>query len=226
MPAEAATAPAGAGSAREPSSTRLALTLGLAGLISGLALVGIYELTLPRITANRAAALRAAVLKVVPGSKRMQKLVLAGGSAAVSHDDKQEGVFAAYDARGNFVGYAIPAQGAGFQDTISLLYGYDPVRRRITGMEVLESRETPGLGDKIFKDETFRAEFTDLAVQPQVVLAKHGEGDEPHEVDAITGATISSRAVVKIINQANARWLSHLPGPEAVPAASAQETQP
>ena len=54
---------------------------------------------------------------------------------------------------------AVPAAGPGFQDTIALLYGYQPAEQRVVGMEVLESRETPGLGDKIFKDAEFVAEF-------------------------------------------------------------------
>ena len=53
--------------ASEPSSARLILTLSLAGLISGLILVGVYEVTLPRILANQARDLREAVFKVLPG---------------------------------------------------------------------------------------------------------------------------------------------------------------
>ena len=49
-----------------PSSLRLVLTLALAGLISGVAIIGIYESTLPTITANKARELREAVFKVLP----------------------------------------------------------------------------------------------------------------------------------------------------------------
>jgi electron transport complex protein RnfG len=66
-------------------------------------------------------------------------------------------------------------------------------------MQVLENKETPGLGDKIEKDASFVAEF-DGAKAPLVgVKAGAGVG-EPEEVDMITGATISSRAVIEIIN--------------------------
>ena len=82
------------------------------------------------------------------------------------------------------------------------------------GMEVLESKETPGLGDKIFKDMEFVGAFRDLAVEPEVVVTKKGSTGD-NEVDAISGATISSKAVVRIINQANARWLGSLPEVEA-----------
>ena len=79
-------------------------------------------------------------------------------------------MFAAYGADGRFIGYAIPGEAAGFQDTIKLLLGFDPARRRVVGMQVLESRETPGLGDKIYKDASFVANFADLAVEDQLIV--------------------------------------------------------
>ncbi|EGV52918.1 FMN-binding protein [endosymbiont of Riftia pachyptila] len=97
-------------------------------------------------------------------------------------------------------------EGPGFQDTIKLLYGYLPEQRKIVGMEILDSRETPGLGDKIFKDKDFVANFDGLAVDPQIKAVKKGSKSAPYEIDAITGATISSKAVVRIINGAHAKW--------------------
>lgn len=198
----------------EPGSARLVLTLGLAGLLAGLALVTAYDVTLPAIERNRTAALRAAVLEVVPGSTSMQKLVWRDAALAVVAGGDAPGapaVYAAYGAGGAFLGYAIPGSGPGFQDTIALIYGYDPARRRVIGMRVLESRETPGLGDRIFKDERFVAEFDDLAIEPAIELVKPGTGTAPHQVDGITGATISSKAVVRILEEANAEWLRRLP---------------
>jgi electron transport complex protein RnfG len=76
-------------------------------------------------------------------------------------------------------------------------------------MEVLESRETPGLGDKIIKDTDFVGNFRNLAVDPTVVVVKAGRTSD-NEVDAISGATISSQAVVKIINMSNERWMDRV----------------
>jgi electron transport complex protein RnfG len=194
-----------------PSTLKLILTLAFAGLFSGLAIVGIYEVTLPRITANKAAALKRAVFEVVPGSERMERMVWADG-ALVNEEDETIGpaIYAAFGPGDALVGYAMPADGPGFQDNIKIIYGFDPVERRVVGMAVLESRETPGLGDRIFKDQDFVDEFKNLAVDPEVVLIK-GTGEGENEVDAITGATISSKAVVKIINASNETWLSRIP---------------
>jgi len=198
----------------EPGSARLVATLALAGLCSGVAIAGIYEVTLPTITANKARELQEAVFKVVPGASTMQPLVEADGTLATSPEG-QEGptIYATYGDDGHFIGYAIPSEGPGFQDVIALIFGYDPARKVVVGMQVLDSRETPGLGDKIFKDMEFVGSFDELAVDPQIDVVKKGAKSAPNEVDAITGATISSKAVVRIIQEGLDRWRARFPEP-------------
>ena len=187
--------------------------------MSGIAIIGIYESTLPTITANKARELREAVFKVLPGVSQMQALVSRNGQlVVVAAPDKDEPViYGGYDEAQAFIGYAIPAAGPGFQDTIAILYGYKPREKLVVGMEVLESRETPGLGDKIYKDLEFVAEFSALSVEPEIVSVKKGTGSNPNEVDSITGATISSKAIVRIINEAHTAWATKLPPPGSEP---------
>lgn len=187
----------------DPSAFRLIATLGIAGFLAGVAIVGIFEATKQRIADNKARELRDAVLEVLPGSSRMEELALSGLDSPV---------YQGFTDSEQLVGYAIAAEGAGFQDTIKLLYGFDPAKKVIIGMYVLESRETPGLGDKIYKDPYFVANFSALAVEPAIELIKKGEPRAEHQVEAITGATISSKAVVNILNAGNAATLSALPG--------------
>ena len=80
----------------------------------------------------------------------------------------------------------------------------------------MESKETPGLGDKIEKDEDFLANFKALTValtedlskiQNPVVPVKSGLKKNPWEVDGITGATISSRAIGNIIGESTAKMI-------------------
>ncbi len=209
-----------------PSSLRLVLTLAIAGLISGIAIIGIYEWTLPTITANKARELREAVFKVLPGVTQMQPLVYRDDQlVVVEAPEKGEPViYGGYDDQGNFVGYAMPAAGPGFQDTIAILYGYQPGKKLVVGMEVLESRETPGLGDKIYKDAEFVGAFSALSVEPEIVAVKKGTKANPNEIDAITGATISSKAVVRIINEAHTAWSAQLPPPGSEPPIRENET--
>ena len=143
----------------------------------------------------------------------MQALVSRDGElVVVAAPDKDEPViYGGYDEAQAFVGYAIPAAGPGFQDTIAILYGYIPGKKQVVGMEVLESRETPGLGDKIYKDAVWVAGFSALSVEPEIIAVKKGTKSSPNEIDAITGATISSKAVVRIINEAHMAWVAQLP---------------
>jgi electron transport complex protein RnfG len=199
------------------------VTLGIAGLCSGLAIVGIFLVTQPMIERNRAEALEAAIYRVLEGARSRVAFVIREGKLArfESPDGslpKEEAVYAGYDEAGALVGFAVPAEGPGFQDTIKLLYGYNLKRQRVVGMEVLESRETPGLGDKIIKDMNFVGNFRDLAVEPAIVAVKGGRSGE-NEVDAISGATISSVAVCNIINDSNQRWLERLAEVEGTAAA-------
>ena len=157
--------------------------------------------------------LRAAVFKVLPGVTQMQQLAQENNQLIPVQEDEASDntIYGGYDEEQNFVGYAIPGEGPGFQDTIKLLYGYLPDSKKVVGMEVLESRETPGLGDKIYKDLVFVGAFADLPIEPIIEVVKKGRKVSDNQVDAITGATISSRAVVSIINESNSSWLENLP---------------
>lgn len=201
----------------EPGSIRLVASLTIAGFLAGLIIIGIYVATLPTITANKARELREAVFKVIPGVTQMQPLHFDGEFLVAGKGEEENTIYGGYDEQGNFIGYAIPNGGPGFQDTIRLLYGYLHSERKVVGMEILESRETPGLGDKIYKDAAFVANFDDLSIAPEIVTVKKGTKRQPNEVDAITGATISSKAVVKIINEGNTKWLKRLPTPGSEP---------
>ena len=199
-------------SAAKPSSFRLIATLGFSGVLSGFILVGAYLVTLPYIQANQAKRLQQAVFRLLPGSTRMAPLVVEGNTLTPYQSKggelpSQEAVYAGYNQQDKLVGYAIPAEGPGFADVVKILYAFDPHRRTVVGLEVLETKETPGLGDKIIDDKEFHASLKNLKVEPNVVLQKRGPPQAPNEVDAISGATISSAAVVKILNASTARWL-------------------
>jgi electron transport complex protein RnfG len=195
----------------EPSSSRLIGTLGVAGFLSGLILVGAYVLTLPIIESNKEKALQEAVYHVLPGCSRYEALVLQDGNlvkqdAADAASKAAPRIFLGYNERGAILGFAIPASESGFQDVIKLIYGYQPEGRVIVGFEVLDSKETPGLGDKIFKDRDFVANFTALAVEPAIEATPSGKKSRPNQVETITGATISSKAVIRALQKSLATW--------------------
>ncbi len=200
---------------------RLLVTLAAAGAAAGFLIVVVYGWASPIIERNKARALQAAIQEVLQHPARYDTLyrvgdALAAAPPAGTEPKTAERVYLGYDAGGRAVGYAIAAGEPGFQDVIELIFGYDPATGRLLGMKVLESRETPGLGDKIEKDSTFVRQFR-AALTPLVGVKpdRHTPGDA-HQVDMITGATISSRAVIRIINHALERWgpllAAHQPG--------------
>jgi H+/Na+-translocating ferredoxin:NAD+ oxidoreductase subunit G len=200
---------------KEPSSMKLILALGIAGLFSGIILVGTYVYTAPIIKANKEAAMQKAIFKVLPGCTSYTILILKDGKLiekVAEADNKKEVdkdellIYAGYNENKALIGFAIPGSEPGFQDIIGAIFGYDGARKVIIGFEVLESKETPGLGDKIFKDAEFQTNFTALVVAPEIISVKNGQKQNPNEVEAITGATISSKAVVRLLNKTMAIW--------------------
>lgn len=199
------TRPAAPEGPSDPPALRLLGTLGVAGALAGLLLVLVNQWTEPRIEAHRAAVLEAAIHQVLGGPDRYETLFVVDGAltdqlpAGVDSADVEQ-IYVGYDGSGSSVGLAIPGRKPGFQDVIRLIFGFDPASGQVLGMKVLESKETPGLGDKIEKDSAFVGAFAGVHAPILGLKAGSGTGDR-HEVDMITGATISSRTVIAIINE-------------------------
>lgn len=188
----------------EASSFRLLMTLGLAGALAGSLLVFVFLWSQPKILAYRAMVIREAVTEVLKGPDHFSSLFLLDGQfvAQVPEGVDTLGldrVFLGYDESGAPIGFAVEAEGFGFQDIIGLIFGYDVETGQVLGMKVLRHLETPGLGDKIVKNAPFVAEFDGVTAPILGVKPDRNTGD-PAQVDMITGATISSKAVIKIIN--------------------------
>lgn len=190
-------------------------TLGGIATLSGLLVVLAYQWTLPFIEENQRVATEQAVFQVVPGAVSRQDFLL-GPDGAVPADQGGAGelVYAAYDTAGALKGIALQAAATGYQDVIRLLYGFDPACECIRGIKVLKLTETPGLGDKIITDKEFlknfealKAEVNDAGdgLQNPIVTVKHGAKRNPWEIDAISGATISSKAVGRALNESAQR---------------------
>lgn len=210
------TTPPGAGPAPRQGRTalRMVTVMGSVGLFAAVALVVTYMLTLPRIQANRAAYLAQSITEVLPGAERYSAFVADGEGGFEPAPDGSDGgrVFAGYDEADSLVGLAVEAQGQGYADILRLLYGFDPDCRCVVGLKVLESKETPGLGDKIQKDERFTANFERLEVRADpdalaIEFVKNGQKTEAWQVEGITGATVSSRAVTDILARSTAALL-------------------
>ncbi len=72
---------------KEPSSTRLIVSMAVAGFISGLAIIGIFEVTFDTIKTNKARELREAVFKVLPRVTNLQALRFDDGTLTIASSD-------------------------------------------------------------------------------------------------------------------------------------------
>jgi electron transport complex protein RnfG len=219
------------------STFRLVATLAVAGALAGLLIVLVNQHTKPLIDKYRAEQLQKAVYEVLPGVSDYGTYYLVDGGLTLTlpegaKESEYKRVYIGYDEDGGLKGVAIQRGEAGFQDIVMVIFGVDPVSGKLSGMKVLESKETPGLGDKIFKDQAFVDQFFAGPDTPLVAVKPGAGKGQPGEIDTITGATISSKVVIDIINHALEEWMPVLaqgipPPPEAAhaPDAPVQETQ-
>jgi electron transport complex protein RnfG len=101
-------------------------------------------------------------------------------------------------ADGKTIGYAFMAEGKGYGGTIDILVGMKPDNRSLEGIRIIAQQETPGLGAKI-SNPGFFDQFSGITVG-EIALSRNGG-----KIDAITGATISSTAVVEAVKDAVTR---------------------
>lgn len=198
--------------AKPTPSHVLILTLAAIAALSGILIVFVVQITQPIIKKNKEAALKKAVFEVLPNAVRMVpfKLDADGSFVRITKEgDPAVKYYAGYDRTGVLRGVAVEGVGQGYADKIRVLFGYSPQQESIVGLKVLESKETPGLGDKIIKDPEFKANFDALDVRltgdragllHDIEVVKQGEKTSRWQIAAITGATISSKAIGKILD--------------------------
>ncbi len=196
------------------SSFAMIRTLAGTALLSAIVIVLVDNMTAARIAANKRAALGKAVFSVLQGATTRKTFLVDLDKGLLTPSDEEspltDCVYAGYDEKGKLVGVAVRATGQGYGGPVVTLFGYSPDKQAIVGFTVLESLETPGLGDRIGKDPDFLANFKELdtrldktgtGLEHPIVLVKHGKKTHPWEIDAISGATISSTCVAKMINK-------------------------
>jgi electron transport complex protein RnfG len=109
-------------------------------------------------------------------------------------------IYKALDKQGNCAGFAFVAVGAGFADKIELVVAIDAKCEKLLGFNVLSSNETPGFGNKI-KNADFSNQFKN-APAGELSLVKIGDASKiDNEIVAISGATVTSTAVINIFNK-------------------------
>ena len=165
---------------------RLALTLFAITAVVAAVLAGVNSLTAPVIDQLNAEKTQQAIETVLPG-----------GFEEVLTDFDDQGGLVSKVYRGA-AGYALEVLPSGFDNTITMMVGVD-FEGKVLGISVVSHSETAGLGAVSAADtaagRAFRGQF--VGVSGAVAVSKDGGA-----MDAITGATITSRAVCAGVNAA------------------------
>lgn len=182
---------------------KIITVLTLVCIICAFSLALVQGLAEKKIEFNAAKRVKDAISNLAPGYSGIEEIALG-----------EEVVYKLKDQQGKLIGYAFSAQGQGYQGKIKILAVVNPSLSRLEGIEIVDSLETPGLGAKI-QEEPFRSQFKGLNLAGPISCDKDASGDKDKvqatsqatkvsgqgQIEAITGATISSRAVVNILNQ-------------------------
>ncbi|NQT94763.1 MAG: RnfABCDGE type electron transport complex subunit G, partial [Lentisphaerae bacterium] len=168
-------------------------------LVAGLLLAWVNDLTAGPIAAAAREEKMAAIRNVLPpcdNDPDADKKVIAG--------DEHEWTFYVAREEGRYVGAAFEAVSKeGYGGTIRIMVGVT-ADGNVNGMAVLAHKETPGLGAKIKGDE-FRQQFSNWSIRKTRWSVKKDGGD----IQAITAATISSRAVAAAMRKGLEVYTAH-----------------
>ncbi|MEI7942218.1 MAG: FMN-binding protein [Candidatus Riflemargulisbacteria bacterium] len=168
---------------KNSSILQITLNFTLASLLSGAILAGTYFITEPYSVSNKIKLKELSMRELIPTAQAFKQIA------------NKNGWYKAMDNKGNLVGYILPAETKGYGGTIKILVAID-AEQKIIDYKILAHNETPGLGDASGLPE-FRKQFAGKKPENLIVV----KTPDPTKIVAITGATISSRAVTKGIKE-------------------------
>ena len=176
---------------------RFGFILGLICIVAVGLLAGINTLTEPKIVARKEAEIKATLLELFPEGVKFKPVEL-----------NQETIYKVYDKDNNFLGIVFKAEGRGYSSKIETMAGMLK-SGEICAIKILSQNETPGLGSRIAEVEeentiwdVLRGRKKEKTKKPWFQEQfKNKRIDQLKDIQAITGATISSKAVIDSVNK-------------------------
>jgi len=152
----------------------------------------------PKIEQNKQAEINHLMTYLLPEAKSFEQAAEAEIDLGKGKKTKSR-IYKALSADGECIGWEFNAEGAGFADKIEMIIAVDKNFEKIAGIHFASLNETPGFGDRA-KQPYFRNQFAQ-APAGELKLTKTGDpGKIDSEIVAITGATVTSTAVVNSAN--------------------------
>jgi electron transport complex protein RnfG len=152
-----------------------------------------------RIEQNKAAKLNNLTRALLPGAEVFQPVEVDIQVRRPDGSTEKARIFEVLSNDQQRLGWSFNADGTGFAGPVELVIAVDQDFRKVMGFDVIASSETPGFGDQI-KSDYFRKQYVGAPTEP-LALVKTGDPTViDNQIVAITGATVSSTAVVEIVN--------------------------
>ncbi len=176
------------------------------GTVSGALLVGVNAITAPLVSKNEELKLKSSVLDAIEIAYGKSDVinVFAENIKATKKDN-----YTFYTAADGSVAFEF--QGPGLWGPISGIVSLEKDLKTVRKIKITHQEETPGLGGRI-AESGYLKQFKNKEVSPRIVFMPEGKAAKKNEVDAITGATGSSRAFEKLINENLQKYLAVLKG--------------
>ena len=172
----------------------LAIILFVITAVVALLLAYTNSVTWNKIEENTAKEQNEARMAVMANATEFEKL-----DTELAEDGIVTEIYAGKNASGELVGYCVGVAPNGFGGAIEMMVGVKP-DETLTGIKIVSLSETPGLGSKA-QEPKFKDQFNDKSVKEPLTVMKSGTAKD-NEIVAISGATISSNAVVSGVNAA------------------------
>lgn len=164
-----------------------------------------------KIETNQIVKLQKVILKVfdieLKQDRSVEDLIQTFETRVKKIDVQGKTLYMGYEEDGNTLrGYAFPVGGPGFWGPIYGMVAVDPQSSKILGIAFYKHSETPGLGGRLTED-WFTKQFVGLPIHPVIgekkilYLKPTGTGTSSSDLDAITGATGTSRALEEFLNK-------------------------
>ena len=181
---------------------KLAVTLLVTCVVVAGLLGFVNKLTLPNITAANEKKTAEAIQKVLPELEGSPVAMELTGDMTAAASGAGATVTEAYEAQagGSTIGYALKIVASGSQGNIVMMVGLD-AEGAVTGVSIVSNSETSGIGSKVMNNEPLNS-GTGVLDQFIGKSAADGELTVGKNVDAISGATVSSRGVTTGVNAA------------------------
>ena len=171
----------------------------VAALLFGVLLAGAQTGLNPLIEANERKKLSDSMKMLITDATVFELVTEDPLEIPLGKKKVKSNVYKGMTESGDIAGYAFIAEGAGFADKIKLVIAVDASFTKYMGYKVMFSNETPGFGDKI-KNDFYSQQYVGAPIQ-RLELTKAGDNMVINErIVAISGATVSSDAVIKIFN--------------------------